>query len=418
MRSMETKKRSLFRSLRGKIGLQMLVVAIAPLLLVGVIVYLSMSAAQFNAGESVDDSRVQLEQEVVGVNLEGVALGMAREVNQFMEERCGDISQWTKAPAVLAAAAYSTSNDSAVNGFLAQEMIFSTYFGELTLTNATGTMLNSVGATGVNDQALGVDQSTADWWQGAQNGTHIGTMTYVEGLSVYMLELAVGILDPQSGATVGVLKGTIYFPVDIAAQKYAERVPGGRVVMFDGEGSVISDTSDLTRHLQDAVTLTDLEQAVVDQVAQGEASGYEIGGGNVGGYAFTYFGEAQTFAALTGFTGVQWTVMAEQPEEVAFAPLDNLVALEDSTNNMVYTLAGVILAVALGALGMAFFLSRSITRPVTELRDVADKVSLGDLQVTVPKSSNDEIGDLAESFQRLVVSVRFLSEDDPDPAEG
>jgi HAMP domain-containing protein len=349
---------------------------------------------------------------------------LAREANQFVEERCGDLNQWTKSPAVFAAAGYGTSNDSAVNGFLAQEMLFSEYFGELTLTNATGTTLNSIGAMGVNDEALGVDQSTTEWSQGAQNGTYVSELSYVEALSVSTLELAAPVLDPQTSVVAGVLKGTIYFPVDMAAQRYIdeERVPGGRVVFLDGEGQVLTDTSNVTRFLQDPETLTEMEQAVMDRVVAGEVSGYEIGGGDVARFAFVGVEQPGTFFGMTGYTGVQWTIMTEQPEEVAFAPLDSLVALErdleDSTNNMVYTLAVVVIAVALGALAMAFFLSRSITRPVTELRDVADKVSMGDLQVTVRKSSDDEIGDLAESFQRLVTSVKFLSDDDPNEAEG
>ena len=150
--------------------------------------------------------------------------------------------------------------------------------------------------------------------------------------------------------------------------------------------------------------------------------GSQIGYIAVAGFAYVGVEEPQTLFGMTGYTGVPWIMMTEQPDEVAFAPLDSLVALEsdleDSTNNMVYTLAVVVIIVALGALGMAFFLSRSITKPVTELRDVADKVSLGDLQVTVRKRTDDEIGDLAESFQRLVASVKFLSEDDPHGTGG
>ena len=68
---MEPKKRSFFKSLRGKIGLQMLVVGIAPILVVGVIVYLSMSSSQYNADDSVNESRIQLEEDVVGINIQG-----------------------------------------------------------------------------------------------------------------------------------------------------------------------------------------------------------------------------------------------------------------------------------------------------------------------------------------------------------
>jgi HAMP domain-containing protein len=60
-----------------------------------------------------------------------------------------------------------------------------------------------------------------------------------------------------------------------------------------------------------------------------------------------------------------------------------------------------------GAVG--FWLASSITRPIRRLRDVADRVSTGDLQdVDISVDTRDEIGDLADAFRRMVVSIRFL----------
>lgn len=56
---------------------------------------------------------------------------------------------------------------------------------------------------------------------------------------------------------------------------------------------------------------------------------------------------------------------------------------------------------------LSFILSRSITAPVKALTEVAEKVSMGDLDVSVERRSNDEIGDLADSFGRMVMSVRY-----------
>ena len=61
---------------------------------------------------------------------------------------------------------------------------------------------------------------------------------------------------------------------------------------------------------------------------------------------------------------------------------------------------------------VAFFLSRSIVRPIVQLSDAAEKVSMGDLAVNVEVKSNDEIGDLADSFGRMVTAYRFMAEDE------
>ncbi len=66
-----------------------------------------------------------------------------------------------------------------------------------------------------------------------------------------------------------------------------------------------------------------------------------------------------------------------------------------------------VLAVAF-ALAAGLFLSRKITGPILQLRDIANKVSLGDLNFTNTVNAQDEIGELSDSFDRMVTAVRFL----------
>lgn len=66
-----------------------------------------------------------------------------------------------------------------------------------------------------------------------------------------------------------------------------------------------------------------------------------------------------------------------------------------------------------GALGVWF--AGTITRPLRQLRDVADRVSTGDLgNAEITFEREDEIGDLAIAFRRMVASVRFLMTHDAD----
>ncbi len=60
------------------------------------------------------------------------------------------------------------------------------------------------------------------------------------------------------------------------------------------------------------------------------------------------------------------------------------------------------------ALVMSIALCRAILIPIDHLKDVAENVSMGNLQITVRRFSDDEIGDLADSFSRMVVAVRFF----------
>ena len=47
---------------------------------------------------------------------------------------------------------------------------------------------------------------------------------------------------------------------------------------------------------------------------------------------------------------------------------------------------------------MSIVLSRAVLLPVEHLKEVAENVSMGNLQITVRRFSDDEIGDLATPF--------------------
>ena len=70
-----------------------------------------------------------------------------------------------------------------------------------------------------------------------------------------------------------------------------------------------------------------------------------------------------------------------------------------------FTLAAVILGVAL-----AWWVVRSVTRPVRRLAEVADNISMGDLDMSIEVTSRDEIGELQESIERMRVSLKTVLE--------
>lgn len=59
------------------------------------------------------------------------------------------------------------------------------------------------------------------------------------------------------------------------------------------------------------------------------------------------------------------------------------------------------LLVCLGAAGIAFYVTRLITRPVNELVDVATGISAGNLSLRAKKDSDDEVGKLAQAFNEM-----------------
>lgn len=82
--------------------------------------------------------------------------------------------------------------------------------------------------------------------------------------------------------------------------------------------------------------------------------------------------------------------------------------IERVSKRSVPVVLGVSLLGLVIALIMGIILCRAVLLPVEHLKEVAENVSMGNLQITVRRFSDDEIGDLADSFSRMVVAVRFF----------
>lgn len=86
----------------------------------------------------------------------------------------------------------------------------------------------------------------------------------------------------------------------------------------------------------------------------------------------------------------------------------SLEAIDRTSSRSVALVIGIsILGLALG-MTVSYLLARAILVPVDHLKEVAENVSLGNLDIFVRRYSDDEIGDLADSFSRMVTAVKFF----------
>ena len=84
-----------------------------------------------------------------------------------------------------------------------------------------------------------------------------------------------------------------------------------------------------------------------------------------------------------------------------------LAAIQSSTQTLM--LVSAITAAILGLL-LALTITRSITVPLANLVSISDKISTGELDTPVPVAAKDEIGELAESMERMRISIKALIE--------
>jgi methyl-accepting chemotaxis protein len=115
-----------------------------------------------------------------------------------------------------------------------------------------------------------------------------------------------------------------------------------------------------------------------------------------------YFVDERGKPALgyTAKTRYGWVLAVQQEEQEAFAVLQQVA------------LFGMILfgATILVVLLVAMLAGRAITRPINQLTDVAERISLGELDAEIRVKSKDEIGDLAGAIQRMADSIRLSIE--------
>jgi methyl-accepting chemotaxis protein len=93
-----------------------------------------------------------------------------------------------------------------------------------------------------------------------------------------------------------------------------------------------------------------------------------------------------------------WTVLVEQRYDEAYAAMTKM-----RSEARLLIIVVIVLVAAL-----AFVLGKQLTRPINHLTDIAEKLSKGQLDVTIPQTSRgDEIGSLARAVERLGVSIQM-----------
>jgi HAMP domain-containing protein len=107
-----------------------------------------------------------------------------------------------------------------------------------------------------------------------------------------------------------------------------------------------------------------------------------------------------TLAAWQHVPSLDWGLLVKIDYDEAIRS-----ASEAKVTTLLWTL--VILVIAVIA---AFVVSQAFVRPLQEFKDATDRISRGDLDVQLNIRSHDEIGELADSFERMVAAIKFFRE--------
>ena len=95
-----------------------------------------------------------------------------------------------------------------------------------------------------------------------------------------------------------------------------------------------------------------------------------------------------------------WVTVIQQEDEEAF---------EQVKRNQIFALSIFGFTVIIVSL-IAWLSARTIVKPITQMTNAAERMSMGDLEVKIDIKSKDEIGLLAQAINRMQTSLNMAME--------
>jgi methyl-accepting chemotaxis protein len=428
-----------WRRLGVTMSVQMLLIALVPLIVVATVVVIALSNSIAGLEQGLLATRQEMAQNVVGASLQGQAQITMGAIDTYMNERLHDAIEWARAPIVRQAAKdgavraeelgltaltedqieermknfRALSNDPELTAYLAGLSARTPAFTEIFFTEKHGFNV------AYNNPTSDFVQIGETWWDTAwSEGSYIGSVEYDASAGVYSVEIAMRI-DDVDGNPLGVLKAVLDVQAlqDLAADA-ASRVTSGEVRLFTQSGDLIADTAsknDPTMIMTEEGNLLQRAWEPARQILEQHqgTNGYLLDQQNLDGkpIAVGYAPSAPgSYYDTPGFTGFAWVVTVDQPEEVAFVPLRGLSDQVDQMGTVRNTILGLLLAfgamTAIGAIVAAVFVSRRIVQPIVQLALASQRISAGELNTVVEVTQRNEIGQLEDAFRRMTEQLR------------
>ena len=243
-------------------------------------------------------------------------------------------------------------------------------------------------------------QADEDWWQAAwndgQGAVYISDPEFDESANANALLIAVPIYSEASGEVLGIMRSTLIVDSLFTVINELQFGETGHTVLFSRNGTVIYDPQPGGGDID----------AVMPAHEGGEHFNIGLdqhGEEAVFGHTALHAEEEvdrsdQSLAGqiATAVLDLGWIVVARQQAGEALAEVSNISRTIQLIGLIVVGLTSVV----------AIFLSRAMVRPLQALAEAAQGIGAGQLNVTLPKASDDEIGQLSKSFSQMVTRLR------------
>ncbi len=241
-------------------------------------------------------------------------------------------------------------------------------------------------------------QADEEWWQVAYNnraGTvYISQPVVDESSQTLSLQMALPIFENETGEFLGIIRTTVDLEIFAPAFKLGQIGQTGRTEIYlpnnteieieqepNGEYKILLEEApaDFVTALQQNASFIDTTHEGVPVVAA------------ISPLFRTGDEAADHLAALKN-----WKVVAIQDR------VEALQIVSTATRNAQLVGLGALLIAGM----LAVIVAQYLTRPIIRLTEAAEQVSSGNLQARAPVEAPDEIGALAEAFNRMTAQLR------------
>lgn len=255
-------------------------------------------------------------------------------------------------------------------------------FGEVFVTNKYGAN------AALTEKTSDYRQDDELWWEkGREDGLHVSDVEYDESSGVHSIVIAIR-SDDEEGNFNGVVKVVLNIEeaIDIIRKtKEIIRYNNAEFKLLDRNGRTIFDQSGEFEFFEDIPNSEYFKEIAGD-------SGYlrkKAEDENEGKTELLAFARSQGY---NDYEGLGWILAIEYQTAELFAPVVQLRNIILSTS-LVLTILVVIPSI---------LISNYISRPLSKLKAAMNKIGKGDMGIKVDIKRNDEIGQLANTFNQMV----------------
>ncbi len=264
-----------------------------------------------------------------------------------------------------------------------------------------GFLAGNITDTQGQGQLEAVDVSDRDYFQQALNGvTTISNV--VESRTLNKLTIIVAAPIWQGGIAGSAAVGVVYFQIDakVLSELTDEINIGttGSAYLLDSENYTIAHDDYSLVENRDNTAQALPNNPELSALAELEA---KMAGGEAGFGIYNYAGVQKLIAYAPVPTEQGWSIGVN-------AELNEF--LQSTINAIIITVILVVAAILVGIVA-SVLLARSITRPLVQVEQAAQKMAEGDFDVEISYRSKNEIGSLAASMADMVASTKAVIED-------